>query len=402
MGWRDLILRPASYKGAAFKVEQHEQELGRRTEVHEFPFRSGVEPEDLGLATGRMTVQAFVVGEDCDAQAEALARALNSAGPGTLVHPYLGTLQASVTSARRSEMNAEGGIVRFSLEFVEAGINVAPGVEIDTRAAAEIAAGGLDAVTISSMQSGFTTLGQPQFVSDAAADLLSAGGEAFAGAGRALTGSGAQLYSLVTKVEAVRSGALALVRLPVEAANQVLGLAAAVGSVASTPRDALRALRPLLGFGENFALVVGLSPARRQQRTNQQILVAAVRSAAACAAVRAAAAITFTSYDDAVGIRDGLADDIDRVALAAGDAGDDGGYLALQKLRLALVADVTVRGGSLARLRSMTLQAVEPALVIAQRLYGTAGRADEVVARNKISHPGFVPAGVPLEVLTDG
>ncbi|PTS90230.1 hypothetical protein DBR17_01670, partial [Sphingomonas sp. HMWF008] len=46
----------------------------------------------------------------------------------------------------------------------------------------------------------------------------------------------------------------------------------------------------------------------------------------------------------------------------------------------------------------------EPALVIAARLYADPAQAEiraaEIVARNRVVHPGFVPGGVALQVLT--
>jgi prophage DNA circulation protein len=47
--------------------------------------------------------------------------------------------------------------------------------------------------------------------------------------------------------------------------------------------------------------------------------------------------------------------------------------------------------------RSSTPLQTVPAVVLAHALYGDAwfrsGRADELAARNRIIHPGFVPAG---------
>lgn len=42
-----------------------------------------------------------------------------------------------------------------------------------------------------------------------------------------------------------------------------------------------------------------------------------------------------------------------------------------------------------------------PALLIAHRVYGDARRADDIVSRNRIAHPGFVSGGQVLEVLKD-
>jgi prophage DNA circulation protein len=60
-------------------------------------------------------------------------------------------------------------------------------------------------------------------------------------------------------------------------------------------------------------------------------------------------------------------------------------------------------GGTLARLQAYTPAITEPAVVIAQRLYGSAGldsRADELIARNRVKHPGFVPGSVTIQVVT--
>ena len=42
-----------------------------------------------------------------------------------------------------------------------------------------------------------------------------------------------------------------------------------------------------------------------------------------------------------------------------------------------------------------------PALVAAYNLYGTATRADEIVSRNHVRHPGRVPGQTQLEVLSE-
>ena len=73
-------------------------------------------------------------------------------------------------------------------------------------------------------------------------------------------------------------------------------------------------------------------------------------------------------------------------------------------LRRAVTADLTARGGTLARLQTHVPAVTMPALVIAQRLYGDPARmearAAEIVARNKVPHPGFVPGGAALQVLS--
>ena len=107
---------------------------------------------------------------------------------------------------------------------------------------------------------------------------------------------------------------------------------------------------------------------------------------------------TWPSYDQAIAVRDELLGQLDLVSQRAGDEL----YQALQDLRVGVAGDIAKRSADLARITSYTPREVLPALVIAHRLYGVAdveARSAELVARNSIVHPGFVPVR-ELEVLS--
>ena len=182
----------------------------------------------------------------------------------------------------------------------------------------------------------------------------------------------------------------------------------AVAGLSASPLSRIRALRTLIGAARTFPPVIGSTVARQRQRDNQSALSRLVVATAAAEAVRAAAVANFASYDEAVALRDGLSDDIDLAVIEAADAGDDRTTAVLEDLRLAMIRDVTARGGSLERLYVYEPAQTQPALVIAHDLYGdpdlVIDRADELVERNAIPHPGFVPGGRPLSVrtLSDG
>jgi prophage DNA circulation protein len=78
---------------------------------------------------------------------------------------------------------------------------------------------------------------------------------------------------------------------------------------------------------------------------------------------------------------------------------DDDSYAAMVDLRAALVTDLTTRASSLPQLLDYTPNVTVPSLLVAQRLYGDATRADEIVLRNDVARPGFLPGGQALEVL---
>jgi hypothetical protein len=71
---------------------------------------------------------------------------------------------------------------------------------------------------------------------------------------------------------------------------------------------------------------------------------------------------------------------------------------ALTNLRAAVVRDVAARAEFLKQRSSYTPLAVLPAEVLAHRIYQDATRAEELVDRNAVPHPAFMPARA-LEVL---
>lgn len=93
--------------------------------------------------------------------------------------------------------------------------------------------------------------------------------------------------------------------------------------------------------------------------------------------------------DDVIELRDTLSAAIWDASLKA----DPEHYLALNTLRHALISHLNAVAASGVRLQDMKVSEPLPALVLAYRRFGDASRSREVVQRNRIPHPGFVPPG---------
>lgn len=93
--------------------------------------------------------------------------------------------------------------------------------------------------------------------------------------------------------------------------------------------------------------------------------------------------------DDVIELRDTLSAAIWDASLKA----DPEHYLALNTLRHALISHLNAVAASGVRLQDMKVSEPLPALVLAYRRFGDASRSHEVVQRNRIPHPGFVPPG---------
>ena len=103
------------------------------------------------------------------------------------------------------------------------------------------------------------------------------------------------------------------------------------------------------------------------------------------------AATTYTSRNEVDRVTGILMAAFETSQQDAADVGDPDGYRALVGLRAAAVRDLTARSRPLPKLVDYTFNRVRSALTLAQRLYGDAGRADELVAENAVVHPLFTP-----------
>ncbi|MCF5746449.1 DNA circularization protein [Pseudomonas tremae] len=93
--------------------------------------------------------------------------------------------------------------------------------------------------------------------------------------------------------------------------------------------------------------------------------------------------------DDVIELRDTLSSAIWDASLKA----DPEHYLALNTLRQALVRHLNAVAASGVRLVDMKVSEPLRALVLVYRRFGDASRALELVQRNRLAHPGFVPPG---------
>jgi prophage DNA circulation protein len=123
--WKLTNLRPSSFRGVPFKIETAQRGGGRRNVTFEFPKRDVPYTEDMGRMARRFSVAGYIIGPDYPPIRDALIRALETEGPGTLVHYTYGTFRVNAGPYTAVETKQEGGLVRFDMAFVEAGSNPA-------------------------------------------------------------------------------------------------------------------------------------------------------------------------------------------------------------------------------------------------------------------------------------
>ncbi|WP_454908380.1 DNA circularization protein [Variovorax gossypii] len=415
MAYQDELVGTASFRGVPFKTKEAEIGVGRRGVLNEYPLRDEPFTDDLGRRARLYRVDGHLVGPDYLAQRDALIEAFETKGPGELVHPRYGTVWVSLHDdyVRFRESDTERGIARFTAVFVEDTDNQQPSTEADTSAevestsaAADEAAGEAfaDLVDVSGPEVladelGAATLNDVNSLTDVAS----------------LFSDSVSLGDILTTAGNVIAEVAELVRVPLQLVAALSGLFMDVAVSTrpdlspSGPLSALREInlanRSTIGVTASRSVFADETAALSRGTLSRTVINDSARadlqrrlSITAQARVLAIAITdgTVLTAQQATTLRDQLVEQID-TELEQADP-DAATAAAFSRLRAAVVRDVAVRAELLKQRSTFTPAAVLPALVLAHRIYQDADRADELVARNGVPHPAFVPVQ-SLEIL---
>lgn len=133
MTWRNN-LRPASFRGVEFHIDERQFNTGRRIHNHEFPKRNTNFPEDMGKKTRHISVTAYLVGDDYMARRDRLLDACEREGSGQYVDHWGRSQTVVCESCELVETRQDGRYCKFSLKFLEAGGGAMPSASIATAA----------------------------------------------------------------------------------------------------------------------------------------------------------------------------------------------------------------------------------------------------------------------------
>lgn len=388
-------LRQASFRGVPFQVDDAGLGAGRRTQLHEYPQRDKPWVEDLGRAARELTFDAFVIGPDYVEQANRLLAALEEAGPGSLVHPWFGTLTVSVSDKARVSFRNSLGYAQFSLSFVESGELTFPAAGTSTAAQSRLAASGLEDAALTDFSSTFKVDGFQDFVAEEGAASV---GSMFDGFGSGSV-SGLDGLGFTSRAGSMRDMALGLLGDPAKLGLTIVNFLG-VSSYTGTVQRWAPLVQALLRLTRSTFLAVPpaspvYTPSRQQAYTNSVAVNALARQVVLAQAVGASSLVPAAVYDDNISLRNQITAALDAETLNASDKT----FTALTTARNAVWRDMTDRTRGSARLTTITPVATEPALVVAYDFYEDATREGDIVTRNAIRHPGFVPPA-PLKVLT--
>lgn len=392
MSWRDR-LRPASFRGLGFFIEEAETGFTRNVVEHEYPGQAPPFFEDLGRRARVWNVEGYVLGDTYQAQRDALADACDSkAGPGELVHPYYGTLSVLCRGLTVRESTREGGMARLFFVFVEATAALSPLAEEEPSSSVELATGSLFTASESDFEEAWNPDDQPAILVDAGAAQAKSFWDYLEGL--QLDGPFDQVAAFRDHLAELADGTIAALEAPGKFAAEVSGFLASLLDVVGSRKAAIEAylglckVKPSPSYGFSAASVLA--------DQNRDAVGRLFREEGAALACRASAEVTWTNYDEALAARTRA---LEALTTAQDQAGD-GAFEALADVERALTQALPLAPGTLPHLEPYSVLQSTNALVLAYRLYDDVSRDAELVSRNEIANPLVIPGGIVLEVLS--
>jgi prophage DNA circulation protein len=399
MECRDWLstLWPASYKGTPFYFESDDEEGGRDQIVHTFPHSDIPFVEDMGEAARYFSGAAYVHGDNVDGLEAALKAAFVSQGAGMLVNPLSGPVLVRLMTFSRHHERDKLGYVSFQVKFVREGASSAM---ISVPFALNVAFGAAEAAAsaiVSAFASGLLIQGRPDYVVSAAVDGVAGVASALDVARtsyRVDPAASAVIRDALTAVVANAPAALAVD----QSAPAVTALAQSIVDAARAISDALPAASAALAMLDivgQFAVVpsagVFATPNAAQAAANSAAVSRLARLAALMGYAEAVLRQTLASRPDGVAARAGVAERFEAELNLMGGADNAALFLAVDDLRGRVIEYLSRRINDLAPIINVETARILPSLFLAYRLYGDPSRAPELVARNRVRHPSFMP-----------
>lgn len=403
--------RKASFRGVEFEVTGRRWSSGRRHQLHEYPDKDTPYAEDLGKKAENYPVTAFVIGDDYAAKRDALRKACLQKGPGTLVHPDYGSVSVLCDAISVREEVDKQGMAVFELTFVEAGAQAIPETSIDMSDSVLSSASALTDAARNGFVSGFSLsqgvagltslVGNIADVCTSSLNSIGSGLEYAEGLRSDLTGAMNQVVDAVAMANDLKSSAESLLNTPDALAAQLDTVFSVVASMAGTSPDSFNTVRNLTSQSNASATASVSNDDAKAEKLCMQRIEQLTKQVVVAKEAEIITQIEFDNADDASSVLENFVADTEEVELFEDIEPSDEIMQALRTTRENVVEYVREIILELPRMRTIRVPEHMPSRVLAYDLYEDLDRADEIVKKNKIPYPAFVPAGKDLKVLSE-
>lgn len=406
MNWRNQI-QQGTFKNIPFFTKSTNTVFSRNLVSHSYLLTEDIVTQDLGRKADQYQMEIFFLGADYFLQRDNFLRAAASAEPGILIHPYLGNREVYIQSYSLNENSDDGRMATISVTFVEAGTSKFPQITQDQNFNLLNTAGDLENISRSNFILDVITNQVPEYTRQVIGTVsnpifsnilqqINLGN--FVGSVLAEV-TNSKLYqttyaTLRANLDTLINPTASLLANTQGFADLVISTFGQVNEVGSDGKSANKILKE--AQGGTYTPVTEYTPAAQAQNTNAEATIRFINLAGIANQAKSLPNMTFESRQEALAIRDVLVSDINNLIETSHE---DSEYNALKSLKAEVMAYLPPTNIDLPELKTYTTKATISSLVLAYRLYANTDLESDLVARNKIRHPGFIDPNKNLEVL---
>lgn len=396
MAWKDN-LRQGSFRGIEFFTKDSQAAAGRRAVQHEFPNREKPYTEDMGRAGKAWTIQGHVLGDNYFETRDRLIEAFDKKGPAELIHPYYGSLQVQVAEVNISESQLEGAIAVFTAKFLEAGDNRFPkGVNDKLAVLTGNVDGALNQIK-SDFDNSFSITGMPAFAVDSARALIAKAQELFDSVTKPLADTAEGVANLAFATRNLVAETNDLLQSPSVLSQRLLDSFQLMEDAISISKSKTSAYSSFYDFAGDEP-VVGDTPIREREKENASTFENFMRRAAAVKSSITAVEADYASFNDAESARESITSVIEEQVRQI-DNTDGELWQSLRDVNASLVEALPDVDTDLPSLKEITTKNDTASLLLTYDLFESIDNEQDIIDRNNLRHPGFIPKDKDLEVL---
>lgn len=434
-----LPYRKASFHGVEFEVTSRSWASGRRNQVHEYPDKDTPYTEDLGKKYETYQVTAYVIGSDYQSRRDSLRKACLQKDVGTLIHPDYGSVEVVCDAILVKEEYTTQRMAVIELTFIESGEKAIPETTVDfpgkvsssaSRLTDSAKSGFAKAFAISDGVNGLVSLlGNISGICTSCLNNIGTGIGYVEGLRSDVQGAMNKIVSAASLALDLKNSAKNLLNTPASLAANIDTVFSAIASLsgsssssssaasgsssssssssvttAAVGRSAPNSFYTIrnLTSASNASKTASVSneDARAEKKCMQQI-EQLTKQVVVAKEAEAITSIEFSNAEEAETILDIFLEDAEKVELFEDVEPEPEIIQSLRDLREIVVDYVHEIVLELPRTKTLKLNGTLPSLALAYNLYEDVDRADEIVKKNQIQFPAFIPAGKELKVLTE-
>jgi len=395
-------LLPGSYKGAPFLIRRGDTSGGRKTVTHEYPNSDRRFVEDLGLLQRSFSVEATITGSNDDylQVRDRLIDALESQGPGLLVHPFFGNVQASAISYSLNEDITRLNDTSITINFQRSESNIFP--EEGSSNISKIS--GLRNGVFDSIQGNISNLFEvSRFDGTNFADaqsLLTDVATAFSQNLDQVTNDTVKLSSFQVIVDEFVDNINANILDPDSLAVDFVNLFTSANETAATATDQYNLFKLFYDFGDDDVVIVPTTVSREQRLENRNVINTSMQIGALTQSYAASSLLTYENNQQLTETRQDLEDQYQKIIENDLNNQTDT-RLQLTATRNESRIFFEKESVNVPRLLDVTTRQ-KPLTVLAYSFYGDTDRVEQLNNLNQFENPTFVQGDVTILTGIDG